>query len=154
MTYATTTCRTKEKQIARLEVIACDQRCIHVDHFTRGARQVHAGFFAKQVADEATAVKTGFRGTAETVTGTDQGHAALKDAVGQNWKLVRLAAGEVGQFFFSCELFLVNRGRLRCNEFCLGVLLGLLLLSHVLSVGGATKQQGNECERHEGCEAI
>jgi hypothetical protein len=34
------------------------------------------------------------------------------------------------------------------------MLLRLLLLNHLLRVGGATKQQGNECERHEGCEAI
>jgi len=29
-----------------------------------------------------------------------------------------------------------------------------LLFCHLLRVEGATKQQGNECERHEGCEAI
>src|SRR3989344_4635294 len=151
---ATAATGTEEKQIPRLEVVTRDQRCIHVDHFAGGAWQVHASFFAKQVTDKTAAIKTGFRGTAETVTGPDQGHAAFEDAVGQNGKLIRLVASEGGQFFFGCQLFLINSGRLRSNEFCLIFILLIVLLGHLLRVGGATKQQSDKCERHEGCEAI
>jgi hypothetical protein len=44
----------------------------------------------------------------QTVTGTDQGHAAFEDAVGQHRKLIRLAAGEVSQVFFVASSSSVN----------------------------------------------
>ncbi len=87
-------------------------------------------------------IETGFGSTAKTVTGTDQGHAAFENAVGQNWKLIRLAAGEIGQFFLCCNFFLIDSGRLRCNKFCLGMLLRLLLLNHLLRVGGRNQTTG------------
>jgi hypothetical protein len=106
-----TTVGGEEQQIARLELAARHQWRIHVDHFASGAWQVHAGFFTEQIADKPTAIETGFRSTAETVTGTDQGHAAFEDAVGQRRKLIRLAIGEVSQLFFSGLLFLVKSVR-------------------------------------------
>jgi hypothetical protein len=45
----------------------------------------------------------------QTVTGTDQGHAAFEDAVGQHRKLIRLAVGEGSQVF--SVLFLGKYGR-------------------------------------------
>ncbi len=96
----------EEQQVTRFEGAASNQRSINVDHFASGARQVHAGLFTKQITDEAAAVETSLGGAAETVTGTDQGHATFEDAVGQNRKLVRLAAGEVCQFFIIDQLFL------------------------------------------------
>ncbi|MNF94564.1 hypothetical protein D3C81_1183670 [compost metagenome] len=147
----TTTVGCEEQQVARLKLAARDQRSVHVDHFAGGARQVHARFFAEQVADETTAIEAGFRSAAETVTGTDQGHAAFEDAVGQDRKLVGLAASEVCEFFFGSQFFLEESGRLGGSR-----VLNLLLRSLLghWSVGSATEQQGNECERHEGCEAI
>ena len=152
---AATAIGSEKQQVARLQFAARNQRSVDVDHFASGAWQAQPGFFTKQVTDEAAAIKASFGGAAETVTGTDQGHAAFEDAVSQNRKLVRLAAGEVCQFFFGGRLFLEKSllisGRLGGSR--VFDLLLLLLLGH-WRVSSATEQQGDECERHEGCKAI
>ncbi|MNE20580.1 hypothetical protein D3C80_1137090 [compost metagenome] len=151
---ATAAIGAEEQQVTWLEVIACNQRRFNVDHFASGTRQVQASLFTEQVADEAAAIKAGvLGGTTETVAGTDQRHTTFENVVSQGWQLVRLAAGEILQFFFGCQLFLK-----RCSEGGLGRnlsgnrLLSLLLRNRAMS--RAAKKQGHECEGHEGCEAL
>src|ERR1700743_1243155 len=106
-----TTIGGEEHHVTRLELVASNQRRLHVDHLTGGTRQIQARFLTEQITDEAAAVKTGtLVGTAETVAGADQGHAALENAVGQDWQLIRLAVGELGELFLGGQL-IVQYGR-------------------------------------------
>ncbi len=158
----TATASTEEQHIARLKLVARHQRCVDVDHFTRGTWQAHAGLFAKQITDEAAAIETRrSRRAAELVACADQRLATLQDAVGQGRQLVRLVISELGQFVFGSELVLQDC-RVGATGCGLGVgidcaliawnWLGLFLLCD-RHIGRATEEKCNECERHEGCEA-
>ena len=103
--------------------------------------------------NKTAAIEARLRGAAKTVTRTDQGHTALEDAVSQGGQLVRLAVGgKFSQFFFGGQFFLIKSGRLRYRRWLLNLLIDNLLRHW--RVCSAAKQQGNECERHEGCEAL
>ncbi|CAI8758948.1 hypothetical protein EMIT047CA2_160068 [Pseudomonas soli] len=154
---ATTTVGAEEQQVAGLEFVAGDSRCVDVDHLAGRTRQVHAGLFAEQVADETAAVEAGLLGGAtEAVASTDQGHAAFENAVGQYGQLVRLAvAGEGLEVIFAGQLFLGEYGRGR------GLGLDRLLGGHALILrrcdragGGTAVKKGDKCKWHEGCEAL
>src|SRR5690606_17588042 len=93
--------------------LAFDLRRVEADHFASRTRQLDTGFLSEQVTDKAAAIETGLDGLAAiTVRRTDQGEAALEDAVGQRRQFVALF---VSQF---TQLLLAGLVRLRLHFFC------------------------------------
>ncbi|MNP33874.1 hypothetical protein D3C76_1271360 [compost metagenome] len=148
MADAATATVVEEHDIAGLQLAAGDHRGVQVDHLAGGARQLDAGLFLEQVADEAAAVEAGLQRTAaEAVRRTHQFETALQQAIGQGWHLIGLVVGEVGQVLDAG--LAQQRVRRAIGHRGLGLELGLLL--HITCTSG--EKQG-ESQRHEGCEAL
>src|SRR5690606_22904212 len=99
---ATTAAVVEEHQIARFQLAAFDLRRVEADHFASRTRQLDTGFLSEQVTDKAAAIETGLDGLAAiTVRRTDQGEAALEDAVGQRRQFVALLVSQFTQLLLA-----------------------------------------------------
>src|SRR3546814_11402983 len=72
----------EEHHVTGFQLVALDHRCVEVDQLASGTRQLETCLLAEQEADEAAAVETALhRAATVAIRGTDQGEAALANAV-------------------------------------------------------------------------